>query len=243
MRAGSIDLLKEVTGMQYQLGAAVRQDSIWYDLGVPAFQLPVTFHKTAQSRLRQRLAILQGCRHVAFVQAARLTLENPSTGVLHLLTPLRLGLYLLLSAPALASAQAPAPLSALGFMSGCWQGTAGRGRTIQELYTTPTHNVMQGVTRYLRNDSVIDYEFTLIQATARGPRITPHPKGQAATSFEVKETAPGRVVWENLGHDFPQRIIYRSLGNDSLVARIEGKTERGDQAMEWRMGRMACPGR
>jgi hypothetical protein len=152
-------------------------------------------------------------------------------------------LGLMLVAPALANAQAPAPLSALGFMSGCWQGNAGRGRTIQELYTTPTRNILQGLTRYLRNDSVIDYEFTLIEATARGPRITPHPKGQAATSFEPKETGPGRMVWENLGHDFPQRIIYRSVGTDSLVARIEGKTDRGEQAMEWRMGRIACPGR
>jgi hypothetical protein len=158
-------------------------------------------------------------------------------------TTLRLTLWLTLAGPALAAAQETNPLSALSFMTGCWQGSAGRGRTIQEQYTSPTRNLMQGMTRYLRNDSVIDYEFTLIEATARGPRITPHPKGQPAASFEPKESAAGRIVWENLGHDFPQRIIYRSQGTDSLVARIEGKTQRGEQAMEWRMGRIACPGR
>ena len=158
-------------------------------------------------------------------------------------TTFRIGLWLILAGPGVAAAQESNQLAALAFMSGCWQGTAGRGRIIQELYTTPTRNLMQGMTRYLRNDSVIDYEFTLIEATARGPRITPHPKGQPAASFEPKETSSGRIIWENLAHDFPQRIIYRSQGTDSLVARIEGKTQRGEQSMEWRMGRIVCPGR
>jgi len=30
------------------------------------------------------------------------------------------------------------------------------------------------------------------------------------------------VVFENLRHDFPQRIIYRRVSEDSLIARIEG---------------------
>jgi len=44
-------------------------------------------------------------------------------------------------------------------------------------------------------------------------------------------------VWENLGHDFPQRIIYRKGDDSSLVARIEGTTPRGERHLEWVMRR------
>jgi hypothetical protein len=139
--------------------------------------------------------------------------------------------------PAAAAAQARSTLQPLSFMSGCWRGPAGN-QTIEEVYTTPTRNLMQGMTRYLRNDSVVDYEFTLIEASRTGSVLKPQPKGQAPTTFASKESTASRVVWENPAHDFPQRVIYQRTGTDSLVARIEG----GGRAMEWRMGRVRCPG-
>jgi hypothetical protein len=48
-------------------------------------------------------------------------------------------------------------------------------------------------------------------------------------------------VFENPAHDFPQRIIYRRLSPDSLVARIEGpgpnNTTRG---IDFPMRRVNC---
>jgi hypothetical protein len=35
---------------------------------------------------------------------------------------------------------------------------------------------------------------------------------------------PGEVVFENAGHDFPQRIIYRRNADGTMTARIEGST-------------------
>jgi hypothetical protein len=40
-------------------------------------------------------------------------------------------------------------------------------------------------------------------------------------------------VFENLAHDFPQRIIYSRAG-DQLTARIEGPMNGKPAAMEWR---------
>jgi hypothetical protein len=136
------------------------------------------------------------------------------------------------------------PLQAAAFMAGCWRGAAGNGRTIEEYYTVPSGNLVQGMTRYLarRPDTqemnTIDYEFTLIEVNGPATRLHPHPKGQPSDTFSEKERASGRLVWENLAHDFPQRIMYNAAPGDSLIARIEG----GNRAMEWRMGRVACPG-
>jgi len=133
-----------------------------------------------------------------------------------------------------AAQQAPA------FMAGCWTGTLGR-RTIEEVYTTPAANLMQGMTRYLQDGRAVDYEFTRIDITPTGSQLVPHPKGQPAVAFTQKEASANRFVWENLQHDFPQRITYSAPTRDSLVARVEGSADGNSRAFEYRMARMKCP--
>jgi hypothetical protein len=48
----------------------------------------------------------------------------------------------------------------------------------------------------------------------------------------LKELAPGRVVFENAAHDFPQRVIYRRDG-ERLVARIEGRLRGEARGRDW----------
>ena len=141
---------------------------------------------------------------------------------------------------------AQSPLEAAAFMAGCWRGSAGADRTIEEYYTTPGGNLMQGMTRYLgsrpgvQGPLTVDFEFTLLDVDHDKIRLRPHPKGQPSVTFAEIERAPGRLVWENPTHDFPQRISYTKAPGDSLIARIEGTTSNGHRAIEWRMGRFAC---
>jgi hypothetical protein len=53
----------------------------------------------------------------------------------------------------------------------------------------------------------------------------PHNPGPVA--FKLTKITETEAVFENPEHDFPNRIIYRQQGNDTLVVRIEGmgKTE------------------
>jgi hypothetical protein len=140
--------------------------------------------------------------------------------------------------PASASAPVP-PLSAISFMTGCWTGASSNGATIEERYSETADNMMIGMTRYVRGGRVVDFEFTTVSRTDSSFVMTPHPKGVKSDPFPLKEVADGRAVWENLKHDFPQRIIYRSGADGSLIARIEGKTSRGDSHEEWMMRRCA----
>ena len=55
--------------------------------------------------------------------------------------------------------QAASPLEAAAFMAGCWRGPVGQDRVIEEYYTTPHGNLMQGMTRYLRGKLVVDWWF------------------------------------------------------------------------------------
>jgi hypothetical protein len=166
---------------------------------------------------------------------------------------LRIGFLLtsvaLVTWPAAAGAQqAPGPLEGAAFMAGCWRGAAGPDRIIEEYYLPPAGNLMQGMTRYLgpRGNSpgpfTLDFEFTLLDVDHGTIRLRPHPRGQPSVAFAEKERSAGRLVWENAAHDFPQRIMYTAAPGDSLLARIEGRTPNGDRFMEWRMGRVPCPG-
>jgi hypothetical protein len=134
------------------------------------------------------------------------------------------------------TAQPRATLDQLAFMSGCWRGSFGNGGTIEEVYTSPSANLMLGATRYLRDGRAVDFEFTMITAGDSGIAIIPHPKGVRSVRFPLEELDGSRAVWENLSHDFPKRIIYRREGAGELIARIEGD----GRAMEWRMRPMDC---
>jgi hypothetical protein len=135
---------------------------------------------------------------------------------------------------------APAPLSALGFMSGCWRGPAGEGSAIEEYYTEPTDNVMLGVSRYLRGSRVTGFEFTSIVREDSAIVVTPRPEGQRPVPFRVTRIGRNSVVWENPSHDFPRLIAYRRLPGDTLIARIEGPGPNGARSEEWRMTRVRC---
>lgn len=148
-------------------------------------------------------------------------------------------LFLSLEAPR-ESALTP-PLSAISFMSGCWTGPSPSGATIEEHYTAPSENLLIGMTRYVRNGRVVDFEFTTVERTDSTFVMTPRPKGVKSDSFPLKEVSDGRATWENPKHDFPQRIIYRRGPDGSLLARIEGTTPKGARHVEWTMH--PCDGR
>jgi Domain of unknown function (DUF6265) len=135
----------------------------------------------------------------------------------------------------------PPSLKDLGFMAGCWRGASEGGAVIDEYYTPPADNLMLGVSRYTKGGRVTTYEFSTI--TARGDSdlvLTPRPEGQTPADFRLTKLEPGLAVWSNPQHDYPQQISYRKLGNDSLVARIEGPGSGGTQSSEWKLGRVAC---
>jgi hypothetical protein len=152
------------------------------------------------------------------------------------------GIVSAVAAGALAAGRrAPADsLASFRFMAGCWQGATPGGGAIEEYYTAPSANVMLGVTRYLKGDRVVEFEFTSIVREDSAIIVTPRPEGQRPAPFRVTRLAGDSAVWENPQHDFPRLVAYRRIPGDSLVARIEGPGKQGTRSMEWRMGRVRC---
>ena len=151
-------------------------------------------------------------------------------------------LALLAAAPTAAQSDA-APnnaLSALAFMSGCWRGEFGGGAALEEYYTAPASNLMLGVSRFLRGDRAVQYEFSRITTDSAGVVLLPFPGGKPSEhAFRMTESDEASALFEAPEHDFPKRIRYARGADGSLTARIDGG-EGDARVQEWRMRAVPC---
>ncbi|HEX3276493.1 MAG TPA: DUF6265 family protein, partial [Gemmatimonadales bacterium] len=67
------------------------------------------------------------------------------------------------------------------------------------------------------------------------------PSGQSPAEFTSVSVSDSGVTFENLDHDFPQRVRYRRAGPDSLLARVEGLRRGTLRGVDFGYRRMACP--
>ena len=86
----------------------------------------------------------------------------------------------------------------------------------------PRGGSMLGMSRTVSGDKTVEYEFLRIAIVNGALTYVARPSGQAEAAFPVKSLEDGVVVFENLSHDFPQRIIYRRNADATVTARIEG---------------------
>lgn len=151
-----------------------------------------------------------------------------------------LSLSLAVTAPARAQSSDVARLS---WMSGCWQRrTPNNASVVDEQWMAPRAGTMLGMSRTVRGDTLVaEYEHLRISMRRGAVVYHAEPSGQAPADFTTLVVTDTLVTFENPQHDFPQRIIYRRRGADSLFARIEGTVGGRLRAVDFPFARAACP--
>jgi len=140
-----------------------------------------------------------------------------------------------------AAAQRKASVQQLSWLAGCWRQTAG-ARVVDEQWMTPRAGVMLGMSRTVRDDTLlVEYEQLRIADQAGGAVYHAEPSGQPSSDFTAAGVSDTMVTFANPAHDFPQRIIYRKRGADSLIARIEGTRGGQTRGIDFPYVRVACP--
>jgi Domain of unknown function (DUF6265) len=144
--------------------------------------------------------------------------------------------FLELLAPRAATAQT----AGLQWITGCWERRAG-GTLITEQWTQPRAHMMLGTGQTTRGDSTTEYE--QLRIFDRGSQVVygAMPSGQPSAEFVATGVTDTLVVFSNPTHDFPQRVIYRRRGPDSLLARIEGMRGGQLRGVDFPYSRTACP--
>ena len=136
-----------------------------------------------------------------------------------------------LAASLLAGAQAaPVSVTDLAWMSGSWATVEG-DRWTEEVWVAPRGGVMMGLSRSGQGESLREYEYIRLQAGADGvPVYWASPGGGPPVGFRLTASDSASATFENLTHDYPQRIQYRRDG-DRLVATISA--EDGRNPISW----------
>jgi hypothetical protein len=100
---------------------------------------------------------------------------------------------------------------------------------------------MLGVARTIRGGRAVAHEFMQIREAEVGHLVyIASPSGQAETTFTSLKASATEVVFENPGHDFPRRVIYRPRPDGGLAARIEGRLDGVERSMDYPMRRVRC---
>lgn len=128
------------------------------------------------------------------------------------------------AAPAEAAA-----LENLTWMAGCWEHVEANGNSTEECWLPERANLMLGMHRSVK-DRYAWFEYLRVENRKEGITYVASPKGEGTTEFKLVKMEKQAVVFENAGHDFPQRIRYWLDGNGKLHARVEDmKATRGTE--------------
>lgn len=129
-------------------------------------------------------------------------------------------------------------ISQLGWLSGDWQTAPGGRAQIEEHWTQPGGGSMLGMSRTVAGNRTAEFEFLRIEQRDDGIYYVAQPKGRCpATDFKLTRVGSQEAVFENPQHDFPKRLIYRKMADDSLTATIDGGEGTKAITFQFRRGR------
>jgi hypothetical protein len=129
----------------------------------------------------------------------------------------------------------------LHWFAGCWERNVD-ALVIEEQWLRPRGGTLLGVNRTIRDESLVGFEFMRIHSRGDTLVFSAQPSEQEGTDFKTLTVGDREVAFENLDHDFPQRIQYRAVGGDSLYASIEGMQDGTMRRVDFPYARASCAG-
>jgi hypothetical protein len=138
------------------------------------------------------------------------------------------------------SAVAQPSLDDLNWLAGCWAGMNGKV-SFREHWMSAEGGIMLGMGRTISDGKLASYEAMRIELDADGKLVfVPKPSGKAEARFPLLKKEGSSFIFENLQHDFPQRVIYQKKDDGSLHARIEGERNGKLKGIDFPMQRASC---
>ena len=146
--------------------------------------------------------------------------------------PLAVATVTLVALLAIAALAAPAQrpsLADLAWLEGEWTRATSSGTAIERWRSVPGGGLV-GEGAFQRGDGGAEIQTEALLLVEMGGEIFYVAKPRENTypvAFRLASLENGTAVFENPTHDFPQRIIYRRSGPDSMTAAIEGPGDGG----------------
>jgi hypothetical protein len=114
---------------------------------------------------------------------------------------------------------ARAGITQLAWLAGTWTGHDGPV-AFQERWTTPAGGAMLAVSRTVKGDRMVAFEFLRIVERDGSLVYIAQPNGRPPTEFTLTAITADSATFENPTHDFPKMIRYSKRADGSLEARV-----------------------
>jgi hypothetical protein len=115
----------------------------------------------------------------------------------------------------------------VSWLIGAWQNVSGN-EISTEIWEKKNDSVFAAKSFVVVNNDTVFSETISIERHGRSlfyiPTVKEQNHGQAI-EFELVSSNEGQLVFENLKHDFPQKITYNKITKDSILAEISGIEE------------------
>lgn len=131
-------------------------------------------------------------------------------------------------------AAAPNKMAATEWLIGSWGHTTPEG-ALSEKWKKLNDSVMHGESYFVVGGKDTVFAETVALTSENGKLAytvtVPGQNDGKPVRFDLTSSNENQLVFENPQHDFPNKIVYNKITNDSLVAEISG-TQNGKPASE-----------
>jgi hypothetical protein len=127
----------------------------------------------------------------------------------------------------------PATISDIAWLEGVWHGRIGQ-RDLEARYTGHDGGQILSVTKYWSGGKGAGFEFERFEERDGSVLLTPYPGGESSVSFQLTslDLKSRRAVFENPAHDFPTKLSYQRVAQDSLTILVSGPGKDGKETVE-----------
>ncbi|MFV8379679.1 DUF6265 family protein [Flavobacterium sp. LB3R33] len=115
-------------------------------------------------------------------------------------------------------------IKAASWLLGNWENKAVDG-TLTEYWDKVNDSTFQAQSYFIKEKDTVHFESIVLQQKGENLTYTATVKGQnndKPVAFKLTTATDKQVSFENLKHDYPQKISYTQITPDSLVAKISG---------------------
>lgn len=115
-------------------------------------------------------------------------------------------------------------IKAASWLLGNWENKSADGN-LTENWEKVNDSTFQAQSYYIKEKDTVHFESIVLQQKGENLTYTATVKGQnndKPVSFKLKTATDKQLAFENLKHDYPQKISYTQITPDSLVAKISG---------------------
>jgi hypothetical protein len=139
-----------------------------------------------------------------------------------------IGISLLAASPrAQSGPPVRASISQLAWLAGAWSGGGGP-ISIEERWTPAAGGVMLAVSRTVKGDRMVAFEFLRIVERDATLVYIAQPNGNPPTEFRLSAITKDSATFENKAHDFPKVIAYAMKADGTLEARVSDGGSKGE---------------